>query len=223
MTPDAVHDVTPAKAFEIEKGATYVFDLGYYDYGWWARLDEAGCRFVTRLKSNTPFDANAVLPVAPDSAVLSDRIGHLPARLAASRRNPLADPVREIVIRRDGDKTLRLVTNDLDAPAQEIAGLYKQRWEIELFFRWIKQNLKISRFLGTSENAVKIQIYVALIAFLALSAAHKAQSDVAGPQAFARLVRLNLMRRRSIATLRSANAQTAPPTNRQLSFDLTPC
>lgn len=223
VTPDAVNDITQAREFEIEPGVTYVFDLGYYDYGWRARLDAAGCRFVTRLKTNTPFAANTDLPVARKGAILSDRIGHLPGRLASSRKTPFADPVREIIVRRGNDQTLRLVTNDLDASAEEIAGLYRQRWEIELFFRWIKQNLKIARFLGTSENAVKIQIYVALIAFLALSAAHKAQSDVEGPQAFARLVRINLMQRRSLARLRSGPLSNPSPRTLQLDLQLASC
>ncbi len=97
--------------------------------------------------------------------ILADRIGLLPQRMAASRRNPLADPVREIVVRIPTGTT-RLATNDLDAPAEEIADLYRQRWQIELFFRWIKQNLKMRRFLGASENAVRTQVFVALIAYL---------------------------------------------------------
>ena len=77
-----------------------------------------------------------------------------------------ADPVRELCVRISTGKEIRLVTNDLDAPAEEIAELYKQRWQIELFFKWIKQNLKIKQFLGTSENAVRTQIFAALISYL---------------------------------------------------------
>src|SRR5207253_1121309 len=90
---------------------------------------------------------------------------------------------------------------DLDAPAQQIADLYKRRWAIELFFRWVKQTLKIRRFLGISENAVRIQIAVALIAFLLLRLAQAGQSAVTSPLAFARLVRLNLMHRRPLDRL----------------------
>ncbi len=222
VTADAVGDITPAKAFEIEPGATYVFDLGYYSYDWWARLDAAGCRFVTRLKTNTPVCAVAELPALADGAIVSDRIGHLPERLKASRQNPFAEPVREIVVRRDTDETLRLVTNDLDAPAEEIAALYKQRWEIELFFRWIKQNLKISRFLGTGENAVKTQIFVALIAFILLSIAHKAQEGVVSIQAFARLVRLNIMQRRGLNALKRPPDPT-PKNPDQFTIKFNPC
>src|SRR5262249_1659927 len=152
----------------IEAGATYVFDLGYYDYRWWAKFDRAQCRIVTRFRSSTPLQVRDELPVPPGSSILSDRIGFLPARQANSRHNPMPDAVREVRVCTDSGKVLRILSNDLDATAQEIADLYQRRWQIELFFRWIKQTLRITRFLGTSENAVRIQIAVALIAFLLL-------------------------------------------------------
>jgi len=201
ITPANVNDITAAQAMPIEPGATYVFDLGYYDYAWWAKLDAAGCRIVTRFKRNTPLDVVEELPVPKDGTVLSDRIGHLPARQGRNRKNPFHDPVREVRVRTDTGKVLRILCNDLDASAQEIADLYKRRWAIELFFRWVKQTLKITRFLGTSENAVHIQIAVALIAFLLLRLAQKAQKITLGPLAFARLVRANLMHRRRIDRL----------------------
>lgn len=186
----------------IEAGATDVFDLGYYDYGWWAKMDAAGCRIVTRFKSNTPLTVTAELAV-PEAAtsILSDRIGLLPQRQAKSRKNPFSDPVREVRVRIETGKVLRILCNDLDASAQEIADLYKRRWTIELFFRWIKQTLKIRHFLGTSENAVRIQIAVALIAFLLLRLAQAAQKLVKSPLAFARLLRANLMHLRRIDRL----------------------
>ena len=198
VTPATVNDITAAKAMPIEPGATYVYDLGYYDYGWWAGLDEAGCRFVTRLKKNTPFSVIKENRVPRNSNIVSDRIGHLPARLANSRKNPLQVPVREITVIIDTGRLLRIVTNDLDAQAQEIADLYKQRWQIELFFRWVKQTLRIRHFIGVSENAVRIQIAIALIAFLILRMAQMAQKAVHSPLEFARLVRANLMHRRPI-------------------------
>jgi IS4 transposase len=201
VTAANVNDITAAKQMPIEPGATYVFDLGYYDYGWWATLDEAGCRIVTRLKANTPFQIVEDRPVAPGSSVLSDRIGYLPQRLAASRHNPMSGLVREVQIVIETGAKLRIFTNDLTASAQEIADLYKRRWAIELFFRWVKQTLKINHFLGTSENAVRIQIAVALIAFLLLRLAHEANPIVKSRLAFARLIRTNLMHRRAIAEL----------------------
>lgn len=201
VTPARVNDITVAQDMPIEPGATYVFDLGYYDYAWWARLDAAQCRIVTRFKSNTPLAVVEDLPVPQGGAILSDRIGFLPARQANSRNNPLRAAVREVRVMTETGKVLRILSNDLDAPAQEIADLYKRRWAIELFFRWVKQTLKITGFLGRSENAVRIQIAVALIAFLLLRLAQATQSAVASPLAFARLVRLNLMHRRPIQRL----------------------
>ena len=202
VTAAKVNDITAAQAMPIEAGATYVFDLGYYDYAWWARMDAAGCRIVTRFKSNTPLTLTAELEVPEDTPnILSDRIGLLPQRQARSRKNPFSDPVREVRVRTETGKVLRILCNDLDATAQEIADLYKRRWAIELFFRWVKQTLKIRHFLGASENAVRIQIAVALIAFLLLRMAQAAQKVVQSPLAFARLVRANLMHRKRIDRL----------------------
>ena len=222
VTPDKVNDITPAKAMPIEPGATYVFDLAYYSYDWWAQLHAQGCRFVTRLKKNSPVAVVETRPVAPDGPVLADRIGRLSRRLAASRRNPFDKPVRVVTVAIDSGRRIDLLTNDLDAPAEEIAALYKQRWQIELFFKWIKQNLKIKHFLGVSENAVKIQIYVALIAFLILCAAHGAQTAIPRPQAFARLVRLNIMHRRSLRNIKDP-PQIPPPDQRQMNLKLNQC
>ena len=196
-----VNDITVAQAMPIEAGATYVFDLGYYDYAWWARLDAAGCRIVTRFKSNTPLALTAELDLSEDSDILSDRIGLLPRRQAKNRKNPFSDPLREVRVKTDTGKVLRILCNDLNASAQEIADLYKRRWAIELFFRWIKQTLKIRHFLGNNENAVRIQIAVALIAYLLLRLAQDTQKAIKSALAFTRLVRANLMHRKRIDRL----------------------
>jgi hypothetical protein len=201
VTPARVTDLTAARAMPIKAGATYVFDLGYYDYGWWADLHEAGCRIVTRFKTNTPLKLESERPVPPGGALLSDRTGFLPERQASRRRNRFQAPVREVTVRIETGKVLRILSNDLDAPAQEIADLYKRRWAIELFFRWVKQTLKIRHFVGTSENAVRLQIAVALIAFVLLRLAQTTQDAIKSPLAFARLVRTNLMHRRRIDQL----------------------
>jgi hypothetical protein len=232
ITKANVNDITAAKAMPVEPGATYVFDLGYYDYGIqaryrtpcylsaWASLHRAGCRIVTRLKTNTPFKAAEERAVPGNSAILSDRTGYLPKRLAGARKTPLPDLVREVQVRIKTGKILRLFTNDLNASAEDIAALYKRRWEIELFFRWIKQTLKIKHFLGTSENAVRIQITVALIAFMLLRLAHEANKIVESPLAFARLIRANLMQRRTIRHLLQPPPPKQPPN--QTLLDLWP-
>lgn len=220
ITPARVNDITAAKTMPIEPGATYVFDLAYYDFAWWAELDAAGCRIVTRFKRNTPLTVTAENDVPDGGNILSDRIGLLPQRQARNRRNPFADPIREVTVRTDNGKTLRILCNDLDASAQEIADLYKRRWAIELFFRWVKQTLRIRHLIGTSENAIRIQIAVALIAYLLLHLAYAAQKAVNGPQNFARLVRVNLMHRKRIDRLIGTPA-TAPENPNQMALQWT--
>jgi Transposase DDE domain/Domain of unknown function (DUF4372) len=218
VTEANVNDIVPAKQMPIEPGATYVFDLGYYDYGWWAKLDAADCRIVTRFKSNTPLCNAKEMPIEPGSGVLSDRIGFLPARQANSRRNPMQVAVREITVMTETGKTLRILSNDLDAPAQEIASLYKLRWQIELFFRLMKQTLRITHFIGRSENAIRIQIAVALIAFMLLHTLRKMTKVKHGFLELARLVRANLMHRKDATRLRQC--QPPPPLDsRQLTLD----
>jgi hypothetical protein len=174
VSPGNLNDITVAKHnLAIEPGASYVFDLGYYDFGFWASLDAAGCRFVTRVKKNTPLTTLKERPLPADSNILSDRIVSLPERQAKSRRNPFAKPGRAIAVRLDTGKVITVFSNDLESPAQVIADLYKRRWQIELFFRWIKQNLKIRHFLGTSKNAVRIQVAIALIVYLVLRFLHR--------------------------------------------------
>jgi hypothetical protein len=141
------------------------------------------------------------LPVTPDRNILSDHICFLPARQAKNRRNPMQEAVREVRITTDTGKVLRILSNDLDTSAEEIADLYRRRWAIELFFRWVNQILKITRFVGTSDNAVRIQIAVALIAFLLLRMAQALQKAIPSPIVFSRLIRANLMHRRSIDEL----------------------
>jgi len=213
VTAAKVNDITVAHDMPIEAGATYVFDLGYFDCAWWADLDAKGCRIVTRFKKNTPFKVveEHAFPEAPD--ILSNRTGELTARRMNGRRNPFTKPVREVRVKTETGKILRLFCNDLKATAREIADLYKRRWAIELFFRWVKQTLKIKHFLGNSENAVRIQIAVALIAYLLLRLAQQTQSAVASPLAFARLVRQNLMHRKRIDRLLEPDTSDPRPTS----------
>jgi IS4 transposase len=167
-------------------------------------------KFVTRLKKNTRTTVLETCATPADSAILADLVVTLPQRLARSRTNPMSKPLREVHVKLETGKVLRIVSNDLDASAQAIADLYKQRWDIELFFRWVKQTLKIDHFLGTSENAVRTQIAVALIAYLLLRLAHAAQTAVESLLTFTRLVRANLMHFRSIHDL----ARPPPPRSR---------
>ena len=217
ITAAKVSDIKVAQEMPIEAGATYVFDLGYYDYAWWARLDTEGCRIVTRFKSHTPLIEPIEQAAPQNSDILSDRVGLLPKRQRRSGKNPFSKPVREITVRIETGKVLRILSNDLEASAREIADLYKRRWAIELFFRWVKQNLKIRHFLGNSENAVRIQIAVALIAYLLIHLAKADQKAIKSSLAFARLLRSNLMHRKRIDRLLKPEPNR-PESQNQMAF-----
>lgn len=213
-----VNDITAAKQMPIEAGATYVFDLGYYDYAWWARMHAAGCRIVTRLKKNTTLTFTRERLIEPGGPILAERFGTLPARQANNRHNPMSAEVREIDVRIDSGKVIRIVTNDLTAPAREIADLYKRRWAIELHFRWIKQALEIRKFFGTSDNAVRTQVFIALIVFLLLRLAHAASKVTLSLLDFLRLARAQVMERRDLPGL-GEPAGPSTPDPRQASLD----
>lgn len=160
-------DLAAARPLALEPGATYVFDKGYADYNWWHTIDQAGACFVTRLKANA--HRRIVREVETQGRTILARriirVGHKCPRGGGS--NALYDTdLREITVAREGKTPLVLITNDQTRPAADIAALYKERWQIELVFKWIKQNLKIKTFLGRSENAVRMQVYAALIAFM---------------------------------------------------------
>ena len=200
VTSERVNDIVAAKAMPIEAGATYVFDKGYYDFAFWARLSAAGCRFVTRLKKNSPTRLVQECDLFSDN-ILFDRIVRLSERLCGQRRNPYDGKVRLIGVKIDTGREITLLTNDLDAPANEIAALYKDRWQVELFFKWLKQNLAISHFMGTSHNAVTIQIMAALIGYLLLRIASLRHAGAIALQAVARLMPATLLTRRPLADL----------------------
>lgn len=219
-----LNDMSAAQVMPIETGATYVFDLGYYDFTWWSKLNAKGCTFVTRLKSNTKPKLVEERPLPPDviarGRVTKDSVVQFAGRLKGTRQHPITFNVREIHVVIDTGKKLRLVTNDLVSPAEVIADLYKTRWQIELFFRWVKQTLRIKKFLGTSENAIQTQLAVALIAYLLLRIAYAAQGTVKQLLTFTRLVRANLMHLRTIQTLSAPPPAMATPEDLQLGLAL---
>lgn len=171
ITPTNVSDITAGKDFEIEGGVTYVFDKGYYDFDWWYKIDQEGSGFVTRFKKNCrlEIDEEIAISAANQGKILEDNIVYLNKKDSKYYGKAL----RRIVVYREDKKPIVLVTNELEEAAEEIAEAYKTRWQIELFFKWIKQNLKIKRFLGQSENAVKLQILTALITYLLLWIMHR--------------------------------------------------
>jgi IS4 transposase len=179
ITAPNVNDLTEGHRVPIEAGARYVFDKGYCDYGWWHCIDQAQAFFVTRFKRNAKLQVvhTSTIDEADSSWLVSDEQVCLSNKYPRGGRvNPYGKPLRRVVIKRQGHATpLVLATNDMQSPASDIARNYKERWSIELFFKWIKQHLKIKRFLGRSANAVRVQILTALIAYLLLSLLNRAQ------------------------------------------------
>ncbi|VVC72395.1 hypothetical protein AQULUS_21500 [Aquicella lusitana] len=160
------NDATMGQKWPILKNTLYVFDKGYYDYNWWWSINKRQAYFVTRLKKNAAIviesrQKNTREPILQDCLF---RISNKVPR--GGKRMEYSETLRYISVKREGKTPLILVTNLKDLPAENIAKLYKARWEIELFFKWIKQNLRLKKFLGRSSNAVKIQIATALIAFI---------------------------------------------------------
>jgi putative transposase len=169
-----LNDVTIAQQLALEAHRIYVFDKGYCDYNWWKAIADKGSHFVTRLKKNAAYTLLHTYPIAEEDKgfILKDCLITLSnKRPRGGKKNDLAGiPLRLIEIRHPSntEKAFYIVTNAVEASASSIAGWYKERWSIELLFKWLKQNLKIRRFLGESRNAIMIQIFVAIIAYALL-------------------------------------------------------
>lgn len=175
ITPANINDISDARVhLNIEKGSTYVMDKGYYDYNWWYKMNEAEAYFITRIKRNAKYKVVENLPV-DDSSIIHDQVIHLTnKRPRAKAINLYANKnLRLVSLKRKNGKSLEFITNDFNRSATEIAECYKKRWQIELFFKWIKQKLKLKSFFGTSENAIKIQIYCAIISYLLMNQFNK--------------------------------------------------
>ena len=173
ITDATVNDIDQHHIVQPEKGATYVFDKGYCDYSWWAELDQAGTYFVTRLKTNAA--VQVIEQITPsknqnaDATILADEYIRFKHKKNSSRPNHYhSKTLRRITVKREDKAPLVLVSNNLTAPAQEIADTYKQRWQIELLFKWLKQHLQLKRFFGRNANAVKLQLLCAMMAYLLL-------------------------------------------------------
>ena len=166
-----LHDVNVLDLLSPEPGAYYVMDRGYLDFARLYVLHQAGSFFVTRAKSNSKFKRLLSQPVERSTGLICDQVVELtvfyshqgyPERL---RRIRFKDP--------ETAKTLVFLTNNFALPALTIGALYKSRWSVELFFRWIKQHLRIKRFFGTSENAVKTQVWTAVAVYVLVAIIRK--------------------------------------------------
>jgi hypothetical protein len=171
ITDGKTHEVNVMDDLVLEPGAFYLMDRGYLDFARLFVIHEAKAFFVTRAKSNTKFKRRYSHPVdRAGTAVLCDQTGVLSGQLAGK---DYPTTIRRVVVKDDAGKRLVFLTNNFMLKPELIADLYRQRWQVELFFKWIKQHLRIKVFFGTSENAVKTQIWIAISTYLLIAIAKK--------------------------------------------------
>ena len=167
MTNANVNDVIMFDRIELKANTLYLFDRGYYDFIGWRSIIDAKAQFITRAKSNLAYEVMSNLPCS--DKVIEDQL----IQLTSKKNKPLQGiTLRKLTVLDKQSKSLSLVTNRLEDSAERIIELYRQRWQIEVFFKWIKQNLKIKRFVGRSENAIRTQLIIAIIAYTLLRLWH---------------------------------------------------
>lgn len=193
LTEGKVHEINWAKTLTLPKGSFLCFDRGFTDYGWYNSLDQNGIFFVTRLKSNADLEYLLKRAGRKGSGITIDQ---------QIRLKGISNPLR-LVSYIDGEtgKEYRYVTNAHDLKAKEIADIYKERWQIEQFFRWVKQNLKIKTFLGTSMNAVLTQIWIAMCVYLLVYFLNLKAKLGNSMTKTLRVLQLNLFTRRNLTDL----------------------
>ena len=201
VTAANVNDIEIGRQAPLQVGTTYVFDKGYCRFDWWQKINDSKAFFVTRTKDRIrlrAFKHRALRKRKADgfTIVADDEV-----RLVSKGDLRLPIPLRRIKVRRENGGMITLLTNDLTRTAVEIAALYKSRWQIELLFRWIKQHLDIRKFLGSNDNAIRLQVFAAMIAYLLLRIVARANCIKMLPLRLTELVGQLLFTRRALATI----------------------
>ena len=202
-----LHDVNILDQIIPEAGAFYIMDRGYLDFARLHRLHQAGSFFVTRAKANLRFTRRYSQPTDRTSGIICDQLGTLTGFYSQQH---FPTTIRRIKIKDAEGKTLVFLTNHLDLSAQSIADLYRCRWQIELFFKWIKQHLRIKSFFGTSENAVKSQIWIAVSVYVLVAILRKRLNIAASLYEILQILSLTMFERMALNQLL---ARTPPVTN----------
>jgi putative transposase len=198
VTDGKVHDMTIARDLELPAESIVVFDRGYAAYDWFNTLNSKGIFFVTRQKRGAAFTVVERRSVDKKQGLTCDQTIQIRGELA--RKCPIK--MRRIGFRDpDTGKLYTFLTNNFSLSAMTIARIYQSRWQIELFFKWIKQNLKIKTFLGTSKNAVLTQVWIAMCVYLILSYIKFVNKLSFSLQQILRLLQLNLFERRDLMAL----------------------
>jgi hypothetical protein len=206
ITDGKVHDVKAAPQVPLQADGIYVVDRGYVDFAWLWSIHQTNAFFVTRLKTSIKWTRVVSHPVDKSLGLRSDQ-----EILVASTRLKKLYPqrLRKISFRDETQgRTLVFLTNNFALPAQTIAALYKARWEIELFFKWIKQNLRVKTFYGTSPNAVKTQIWIAMIVYLVLAILKERYEVETSLSKLLHFLEVNLFEQKPLISIFQSNART---------------
>ena len=220
ITEARCSDVKLADSFPLNPGSIVAMDRGYSDYALYGRWTEQKIFFVTRLKDNARYEVLDAGPVPANRNILSDDLIQFTGDKA---QKDCPFPLRRVVVwDAAGNREIVLLTNLLEFGSTTIAAIYKDRWEIELFFKALKQNLKVKSFVGTSENALRIQIWTALIAILLLKWVHHLSKAKWSLSNLASMLRLNLFTYRDLGAWLDNPFGTPPilPDSQQLSLGL---
>ena len=193
------NDLIQGRQFTFPRGSIVAFDKGYVDYGWYRSLSDQGVSFVTRIRPNAIFDVIQDHAVNPGTAVVSDQTIQLSSQHALKRGAPVLRLVGFICP--ETKRHYRFLTNNFTLAASTIAGIYKERWQVELFFKAIKQNLKIKAFVGTSRNAILTQIWIAMITYLLLAYARHCAKKGWSVQRIMRVLQVSLFERRPLGKI----------------------
>jgi hypothetical protein len=220
LTAAKKSDIKMADSFALNAGSIVAVDRAYCDFGLFARWSEQGVYFVTRMKSNIAYEAVAEYELPAGGNIRADQLIRLTS--TQGRRQYPVDLRRVVVWDAENEREIVLLTNQFSFAASTIAAIYKERWQIELFFKALKQNLKVKTFVGTSENALRIQIWTALIAMLLLKWLHHLSKAGWSLSNLASLLRLNLFTYRDLKNWLDDPFQTPPltPPAQQLSLAL---
>jgi len=199
ITEGKTSDVEIGRTLKFPQGSIVAVDRGYNDYAWYNRLTENKIFFVTRLKSNTKFKVVSRKPVLKNKGLSSDQVIKFTS-LKSAKECPIQ--LRRIGYRdKETGKHYIFLTNNFKLSAKTIADIYKSRWQVELFFKWVKQNLKIKTFVGTSKNAVMTQIWIAVCVYLLLAFIKFQSKMKKSMQQILRLLQLNLFEKRDLMAL----------------------
>ena len=201
-----LHDVNILDQIIPEAGAFYIMDRGYLDFTKLHRLHQAGSFFVMRAKANLRFTRRYSLPTDRSSGIICDQLGTLTGFYSQQH---FPTTIRRISIKDAEGKKLVFLTNHLDLSAQSIADLYRCRWQIELFFKWIKQHLRIKSFFGTSENAVKSQIWIAVSVYVLVAILRKRLNITASLYEMLQILSLTMFERMALNQLLARMPQVA--------------